>query len=256
MKSHIDWFMLFSKYLIVCAIVCGIGYWQSRKVPTKFTSPAILQKEPVQTGPSKPTFTMEANGHRYQVDPVNDYEIWGLVVSDHHSDSWNDTSHDSWNDYINTKDICVIWGANITNPYLDKLNFSHGSWTCYVQTKSSEAWQAFKVDKLSNNHLIPANINIQKLIEKSRVGDEIRMKGHLVNYNVDGGPFRKTSVIRTDMENGACEIIYVNEFETLARNNLFWIKIFELSKLLCVALLAAALFSILVVPFLAERNNN
>ncbi|MBL7557315.1 MAG: hypothetical protein JNM24_15920 [Bdellovibrionaceae bacterium] len=246
MKSNIDCFIRFSKLLVLCAAICGISYWRSQKIPTRFVSLGSLQKEPVQIPTTKTSFTMEANGHRYQLNPTHDYEIWGLVVSNHDSDSWTDTSHESWNDYINTKDICVIWGTNILNPYLDKLNFRNGNWTCYVQTKSGDAWQKFQMDQMSNNHLIPANINIQKLIENSKVGDEIRIKGHLVNYSVDGGPYRNTSVSRADRENGACEIIYVNEFETLARNNTFWIKVFALSKLLCVALLVAAILSLFV----------
>lgn len=254
MRNHVEWFILCIKFLFVSAIVCGVSYLFSEKVPTRFISTTTLQKEPLQTLTTKASFTMEANGHKYQINPVHEYEIWGLVVSDHRTDSWSNTTHESWNDYINTKDICVIWGANLTNPFLDKLKFSHGSWTCYVHTKSAEAWQNFKMDQLSNNHLIPSNEHIRKLIENSRVGDEIRIKGQLVNYNVDGRPFRNTSVNRTDKENGACEIIYVNEFETMARNNIFWSRVYSLSKFLCVAFVMAALFFIFVVPFLSSKE--
>lgn len=226
----------------------GLSYCQSQKVPLKIELSEQLQREPLQAETSKKTFTTETKGHRYQIIPLYDYEIWGLVVSDHNSDSWIDTSHESWNDYINTKDICLIWGDNISNPHLKKFDFSHGNFTCYVKTDSSEAWQSFHKDKLSNNHLIPSNNEIQKIIAKSHIGDVVRIKGHLVNYNVDQGPFRKTSTHRKDMENGACEIIYVNEFETLARNNIIWIRIFTLSKFLCFGLLIALLIQLFLPP--------
>ncbi len=249
MRNHIGWGIFFAKAFVFSCCVMGIGYWQSKKIPTQFNSLHNLQKEPIQTKTQKKTFLAEANGHKYQIDPLYEYEIWGLVVSDHASDSWMDTSHEAWNDYINTKDVCVIWGANIINPYLNKLDFSHGTFTCYVQTKSSEAWQNFRTDQLSNNHLIPSTKDIEKLIAKSNVGDEIRIKGQLVNYNVNGGPFRTTSTIRTDMENGACEIIYVTEFETLARYNKIWVQLLKLGKILSLIFLVLAIFLIFIVPF-------
>lgn len=249
MRDDVSWGIFFGKAFTISLLVLGISYWQSGKIPRKFVAIDHLQKEPLQTKTEKTSFTVDLKGHRYQIDPLYEYEIWGLVVSDHSSDSWLDTSHESWNDYLNTKDICVIWGTNILSPHLNELKFSHGTFTCYVQTKSAAAWQSFHADKLANNHLIPASKNIEKLIANSRVGDEIRIKGQLVNYNVNGGPFRKTSVIRNDMENGACEIIYVNEFETLARNNKIWIYIFKFSKILSVLFLGVTLFFILVTPF-------
>lgn len=232
----------------------GLSYWQSHKVPERIELHGQLQKDPLQTETTKKTFSTETKGHRYQIVPIYDYEIWGLVVSDHSSDSWIDTDHEAWNDYINTKDICLIWGENISNPHLSKFDFSHGNFTCYVKTSSSEAWQSFQKDKLSNNHLIPSNHEIGKLIANSHVGDVVRIKGQLVNYNVDEGPFRKTSTLRTDMENGACEIIYVNEFETLTRNNIIWIQIFTLSKIVCLGLILALLFQILL-PLLGSSTN-
>ena len=36
-----------------------------------------------------------------------------MIVSYHHSASFIDISHKQWNDYLNTKDICVIWGRNV-----------------------------------------------------------------------------------------------------------------------------------------------
>tara|TARA_B110001454_G_scaffold16145_1_gene14514 strand:+ start:8530 stop:9300 length:771 start_codon:yes stop_codon:yes gene_type:complete len=255
MRDSVGWGIFFFKVFVISLVVLGFSYWQSQKLPTKFVSLEHLQKEPLQTETSKKSFTTETNGHIYQIDPVFDYEIWGVVVADHNSDSWLDNTHESWGDYINTKDICVIWGANILNPQLDKLNFSHGSFTCYVNTKSSQAWQSFNKEKLSNNHLIPANKEIEQLIRKSHIGDEIRMKGQLVNYNVNGGPFRKSSTVRTDMENGACEIIYVNEFETFARNNKIWFFLVTLSKITAVLSLLAGLAFVFLVPFTTSTHD-
>lgn len=254
MTDHVSWSALFLKGFAFSAIVVGISFWRSSKLPTQFGTGENLLKEPVQTSTDKKPFETQANGHTYQIEPIYEYEISGLVVSDHASNSWFDNVHEQWNDYINTKDICVIWGKNVTNPLLSKLNFSHGAWTCYVSAKSGEVWSSFSMDQLSNNHLIPANPEIAKLIAESNIGDEIRIKGQLVNYSVNKGPQRKSSTIRTDTENGACEIIYVNEFETYAKNNRFWTSLFKLSKFASMLFLFAVLFSFFIFPFLANKN--
>lgn len=247
--------IFFFKAFLVSLVIFGFSSWQSNKVPTSLSSLNNLRKEPLQIPTTKKSFTTQANGNKYQIDPVFDYELWGLVVADHNSDSWLDNVHASWGDYINTKDICVIWGSNVVSPYLKNLDFTHGSFTCYVSTKSSEAWQSFNKEQLSNNHLIPANKEIESLIRKSQIGDEIRIKGQLVNYNVNGGPFRNSSTVRTDMENGACEIIYVEEFETLARNNKMSFQLLFLTKITTILFLLAAVGLIFIAPFFTNREH-
>ena len=149
-----------TKNLFLCLKLVGISllvwvfaYWRSVQVPNRFSNLKDLQNEPSQTDTDKEPFNVEVKGHRYQIQPVFEYELWGLIVEDHNSFSWIDTSHEQWGDFLNTKDICVIWGKNVTNPYLRQFKFSHGDWTCYVKTSSSEAWSTFKLDQLSNNHL-------------------------------------------------------------------------------------------------------
>lgn len=250
------WAIIFFKAFVISALIWGFSYWRSLKVPKTISHLQNMDTEPIQTASMTKPFTRSIKGHTYQIEPVYDYELYGLVVSDHHSDAWYDMEHESWNDYLNTKDICVIWGANILNPHLSKINFSHGNWTCYASTKSNEAWQSFNQHQLSNNHIIPASKDIEKLVSNSNVGDEIRIKGHLVNYSVNNGPQRKTSTIRTDKENGACEIIYVTEFTMLASNNKLWIILKSLAQNLSVFFLLMGIFSMFVLPFLTRDNND
>lgn len=253
-SRQVEWAIFLSKLLAVSLIVWGFSYWRSLKVPMNISGIENMQKEPQQTTTSLPAFDKQTNGHSYKIEPLFDYEIWGLVVSGHNSDSWLDSDHESWNDYINTKDLCIIWGGNVINPHLQKLNFRNGNWTCYVSTKSSEAWQNFKMDQLSNNHIIPATSEIEKLVAEASVGDEVHIKGHLVNYSVNQGPARKSSTVRTDRENGACEIIYVKEFTTFVKHNKFWVMTARLSKILSGLLILAIVFVMFVFPLMGRDS--
>jgi hypothetical protein len=113
-----------------------------------------------------------------------------------------------------------------------------------VKTSSDEAWSSFKWNQLSNNHLLPGNSEIEKRIKAARIGDEIHLKGQLVNYSINHGPKRQSSVTREDKENGACEIIYVNDFQILNRHNALWINLARIGKWLSVISGLALLFSL------------
>jgi hypothetical protein len=214
----------------ISLVLWAFGYWQSTHVPNHLSSLKALQNEPLQTVTDKDPFSLEVKKHNYEIQPLFEYELWGLIVEDHDSSSWIDTSHQQWGDFLNTKDICVIWGQNLTNRYLKDLKFSHGDWTCYVKTSSSEAWSSFKWEQLSNNHLLPGNSDIESRIKSAHIGDEIHLKGQLVNYSINRGPQRISSTNRTDRENGACE----NEFKILSRHNALWIGLARIGKWLSI----------------------
>lgn len=55
---------------------------------------------------------------------------------------------------LNVADVCVVWANNAFNPDLNRFEFWSGQFTCKVKTSDSGAWQQFRLEQLSNNHLI------------------------------------------------------------------------------------------------------
>ncbi len=230
--------------------LAALGAWQSRRLPTAADFLPASATEPRQAEPRLRPFTVERAGHTYAIDPIHSYELSGLVVTAHDSDSFFDISHKDWNDYLNTKDICVVWGGNLDRRFLPKMEFWSGNWTCYFRTGDAEAWRNFKPNQISNNHVLPADEAIAELLRGIRVGDEIRLKGHLVNYSIDGGHPRKSSVVREDTGNGACEILYVEEAHVLASHNHRWARARAGGGGLAAAGFLAFAFGAFVLPFL------
>ena len=178
-------------------------------------------------------FEVEVRGTVYAITPLYEYELFGLIVSCHDSGSWWDVYHKRWGDHLNLRDFCVIWGANATNDAYQRIKFSSGDWTCYCQTRDPQAWGQFDMNSLSNNHLLSENKEINKALLRARRGDQIRVYGYLAEYAHRDGTFKRgTSTTRTDHGNGACETIYVEEFEILKRANVFWHWLHGFSKLL------------------------
>ena len=144
------------------------------------------------------------------------------MVSSHDSSSWLDFVHERWGDYLNVKDLCVVWGTNVENELYDHFSFKSGDFTCYFGTSDQGAWEVFKPRQISNNHLLTGDRLVAHAILSARPGDQVRFSGYLANYSNDKGFRRGTSTTRLDQGNGACETVYVEEFSFIDRPNMLW----------------------------------
>ncbi len=177
---------------------------------------SILTREPSQEEIKADTILKKFDDLTYELTPLYTYEIQGLVVSEHDTKSLIDVSHkeDPWN----TKDLCLVWGENIKNGAYRKVAYESGDFTCFFKW-SKPIDPPFSFNHIANNHVIPANKQVEETIKKIKIGDQIKLKGKLVNYKVqtkDQQVFtRSTSTVRTDTGNGACEILYVESIEIL-----------------------------------------
>jgi hypothetical protein len=207
--------------LLLC--VAGAIYLSVRDVPLPEPARvdrAIKELEPVQEPTDHRPFSAIIDGYTYALVPRASYDISGLVVSQHRGDALFNLYHKA--DPGNIKDVCVVWGSDITNGSYRKVRFSSEEFTCYFSW-SGVITPPFDPEKVSNNHLIPATPAVAAAIRAIRVGDQIQMKGLLVDYTVsrDGRQIftRRTSLTRKDTGNGACEILYVTDLFVVAPGN-------------------------------------
>ncbi|MBI4411733.1 MAG: hypothetical protein HY541_04550 [Deltaproteobacteria bacterium] len=190
----------------------------------------LLLKNPVQFGVKGLDFSFEYRGSAYKVQPVAGYELWGLVVTHNNIHSFFDISHNR--NSVDTKDLCVMWGRNLTTKDYGKMKFSSGDWTCYAEWSGCYFGSCFSAspeffhNEFSNNHLITSNEEVRDKINSVKIGDQIHLKGYLVNYTYPGGVVRKSSLSRND--NG-CEVIFVQELEILKRFTPFWYALYSIS---------------------------
>ena len=76
------------------------------------------------------------------------------------------------------------------------------------------------MNALSNSHLLVDNDAVRSALLGSEPGDHIRFKGLLAEYaNKANGFKRGTSTTREDTGNGACETVYLMEFEVIKKAN-------------------------------------
>ena len=203
-----------------------------------------LRSEPVQERAElPPPFEVVRKGATYTVAPLYNYDLYGMVVSYHNSDSFVDISHKRWKDYLNVKDLCVIWGKNVESDVYLRMKFSSRDFTCYYTYPDEETLRLFRESCLSNNHLLSADPSLIRSIMKARRGDQIHLRGYLAMYDQKQTGFhRGTSISRHDRGNGACETVYVTDFAVLKRANPRWRAVFNISLLSSVAGIIFLLF--------------
>lgn len=202
--------------------------WQRNEFPEAITVAPALLGPPLQHAVSMQPFTVANNGTDYRIEPRYRYDLHGLVVSYAHHNG-NYSLHRLWNDHINIADVCVVWSDNTNGSDLNRIKFWNGKFTCNFRTDDAGVWERFRQDQISNNHLLTDDSRLRKQIKQLRIGDQVRIQGWLVNYSNDAGFSRGTSTTRSDKGNGACETIYLKEFEILQPLNNGWRTLMNLA---------------------------
>lgn len=198
-----------------------VSFWNRNDLPGNVDHLPALAAEPRQTKTDERPFDVAYNDVSYRVEPEYAYDLTGMIISYRHHDN-NSRMHALANDHLNMLDICVLWGENPQNERLGKMKFWNGIFTCNVKTRDQQAWDAFRMEQLSNNHLISDDEFIRKQVRKIKIGDQIRVRGYLAAYSSNGGSKRGTSTTRTDTGDGACETIYVKGFQILRPATSYW----------------------------------
>lgn len=197
---------------LVCLVTLPVAWLQIDTLPRALPSSPELAADPRQVESKQQPIDVRVDDVDYRVEPKFSYALDGVVVSYRVHDG-DRMLHRVWNDHLNVADLCIIWGDNTKNVDLHAFDFANGQFTCTYRTRSEKDWRAFRVDQISNNHLISADPLIRGRIGDVAVGDRVRLEGYLASYSNGSGFSRGTSTTRTDTGNGACETVYVTDFD-------------------------------------------
>ena len=176
-------------------------------------------REPIQQDVTSESICFTKNGWDIDMKYICSYDIEALVL---HTKEYSET--DNLADSISPLDLLLGWGTVAeVNEKID-YEWDHGVRKGGCPDANEVRLAPFDGDvekfvmSFSNNHLIPAEKNVEKDLLKVRRGDHIRIRGYLVN--VDGvrkkdgqGAYWYTSTVRTDYEGTGCEIIYVTNID-------------------------------------------
>ena len=216
-----------SKYLIYIIVLTGLAWlysgFQMKGMPFVRDIHESLYEEPEQDEASKENFTFEYAKKEYVAQPLYDYSINGLVVSN--SDISNMLDNYRVGREINLKDLCIIWGDNLKHRAFRKMKFWNKDSICFYEFGEYKKYEKnFDGSKLSNNHLVSDRDYLIKKINRVKAGDQVQISGHLVNYFPKGASekLNESSISRTDSGDSASEIIYVERFHIIEPGKQTW----------------------------------
>jgi hypothetical protein len=227
------WIKKALRFLFFSCLACLAFYWYAGHKSLDLPPPSELDSqvfnEPIQKNTSKEEYEINYRDNIYTIEPVAEYELWGLLVSHNNILAFDDIYHDESS--VDIKDICVIWGDNLKTSNYQKWKFWSEPWSCHYRYETTEEARSFHGTALGNNHLLAQSTAVQQAIQKARIGDQIHLVGNLINYQKknDGDHWRRSSTTREDDGNGACEVVMVEEFEILKAANKDWRRLEKLS---------------------------
>jgi hypothetical protein len=166
-------------------------------------------QDPIQTAykADEPITREVKNGH-FTLTPVAEYKISGVVVS-------KETYSSDWDGKISPVDLAIVWGKLAEPEYDRYITYSQRNrWYFYQYKAGCPFDNSFVISHSANNHIIPANENINEAVKTIGKKDMVVLEGFLVNIKgtYKGQPvIWNTSLSRKDTGNGSCELFYVSK---------------------------------------------
>lgn len=159
--------------------------------------------EPVQTGIEADPVLRDG----YLLQPFARFETTALLLS-RNRQRWPvaDAAAD-----LAPIDLAIGWGAMSVPSELAKLRVWQFGRFYYWRVRKGERFDPRSAIPLSTNlHLIPADRAVRRALMRAREGDLIQLEGRLVDaIHPELGRWR-SSRVRTDTGDGACEILLVD----------------------------------------------
>lgn len=157
---------------------------------------------------SDENIVINKNNYAIIIYPKAEYKIYAAVASKY-------KYTEGWKGEVVPYDIALVWNKLMLPENQKGISYFQGNRWYYYQYEATFPWSKGYIDTHSaNNHIIPANKNVLKAIQKVSKKEKIYMEGYLVNLKgtVSGNDvFWNTSLSRNDTGEGACEVFYVKK---------------------------------------------
>lgn len=189
-----------AKILMLCLCLYGaVGWWQHRPLEHR---PGVLAPDP----PYQRLIAehdSRAFLHRgYTITPLADFRIRARVLSreNYRFDPTSDLS---------PLDLALGWGPMSDQQVIDRLTLEQSARWLTWRAESLPLPAATISGHSANVHIIPASRLIEEKLDEVRVGEVLTLQGYLVSAEKPGLKPWNSSLTRTDVGDGACEIFYV-----------------------------------------------
>jgi hypothetical protein len=192
------------KRLLVIALI-GYGawhYWHTRPIhhAPGVVAPADPQQFDIENGTA-----FEFKG--YHFTPRARFKVQARVLGAEHYRMGREAE-------LAPVDLALGWGPMSDDQVLGRLKISQGNRFYYYSWEKEPPIPPQEiVTHSANMHMIPADSGIEKRLASVRRGNIVEFDGQLVWIQADDGWRWQSSLTRTDMGNGACEVVLVKDIQ-------------------------------------------
>lgn len=238
--------------LIAAVAAISYGWWNKGKLPAPSELTQEVFQVPRQTMRPEAPFVYAYHHTAYTIEPVAAYEITGLVVSHNDIFQWGDIYHDETS--VDVRDLCLVFGPTAELGAYRGVEFWSEPWSCWYRYRRGEG-ELFAGEDMSNTHLLARDPEVRKTLWGTRIGDQVKLTGKLINYYRTGFPeeMRRSSTVRTDTGNGACEVMLVDDVQILGRGTPGAYRLYDLGWFWLKVLLVLKVLAFLIFPHLELR---
>jgi hypothetical protein len=192
--------------LLLLAAWGGLSWWRSRPLQHP---PGILVTEAPQQLPLDGPLSLP-DDDAYHLTPRARFALSARVLAR------ADYRFDAGADLVPT-DLALGWQQMSDSAVLDHIEISQANRFYYWSVRRFPIPRRVIETESANMHLIPADTEVRRELERVRVGDMITMDGYLVDARRADGFVWRTSLTRDDTGAGACELVYVEHLGIASR---------------------------------------
>jgi len=184
----------------LCTAVCLSSAAANSSGWTHVQDADALLNAPVQSALSKRKIYRKA-GH--QLEAVADFKVEARVLSAASYRKGREAR-------ISPVDLALGWSKMASDHFLSQIEVTQsGRFASMRYDPTAKIQQVDIVHNSSNMHMIPSSSAVKRQLHAIKKGQVVRIEGYLVNIRHQDGWRWLTSTSRTDVGNGACEILLV-----------------------------------------------
>lgn len=144
----------------------------------------------------------------FLVKPLTDFQLKGKILSKEHYFLGNDSE-------LSPVDLVLGWGKMSDEAVLQSIDISQSGRWYYWSTRDFPIPRRSIETQSANMHMIPANDAVEESIDSAKKGQIIELEGYLVRVEGNDNWHWQSSLSRDDTGSGACELIFVTQFQII-----------------------------------------
>lgn len=199
-----------NRLFIFSILLLSIGLFLNPPFSTVSYGPGVIATD----NPQQSTANIESFVYKdLQVEPLANFSVEAKVLSRENYSADKES-------IASPVDLALGWGRMSDEAILEEISISQRNRFYYWRVDNFPIPRKEIEQHSANMHMIPANDEVAEQLEQVKAGEMVRFNGFLVNLKRSNGWHWNSSTTRNDTGKGACELVWVEEFEIVHESEL------------------------------------